>query len=61
MERCSGKTISPTVKRLKNTLEMLANQWKDIPMLAHTHGQPASPTHLGKEIMVFAERIEESA
>jgi len=37
---------------------LLAKEWKDIPMLAHTHGQPASPTKLGKEIMVFAERIE---
>ena len=37
---------------------MLAKDWKDIPMLAHTHGQPASPTRLGKEIMVFVERIE---
>jgi adenylosuccinate lyase len=38
-------------------LILLANEWKDIPMLAHTHGQPASPTRLGKEIMVFIERI----
>lgn len=36
----------------------LAKKWKDIPMLARTHGQPASPTRLGKELMVFAERIE---
>jgi len=36
----------------------LANDWKDIPMLARTHGQPASPTMLGKEMMVFVERIE---
>jgi adenylosuccinate lyase len=39
-------------------LKLLAKEWKDIPMLAHTHGQPASPTKMGKEIMVFAERIE---
>jgi adenylosuccinate lyase len=39
-------------------LKILANEWQDIPMLAHTHGQPASPTRLGKEIMVFVERIE---
>lgn len=37
----------------------LAKKWKDIPMLARTHGQPASPTRLGKELMVFAERIEQ--
>ncbi len=42
------------VKRLKN----LAKEWNDVPMLAHTHGQPASPTRLGKEIMVFVERLE---
>ncbi len=36
----------------------MARTWKDIPMLARTHGQPASPTRLGKEIMVFAERLE---
>lgn len=37
----------------------LAKRWKDIPMLARTHGQPASPTRLGKELMVFVERIEQ--
>ncbi|MFB0974265.1 MAG: lyase family protein, partial [Bacteroidales bacterium] len=36
-----------------------ADKWKDIPMLAHTHGQPASPTRLGKELMVFVVRLEE--
>ena len=39
-------------------LNMMAKEWKDIPMLAFTHGQPASPTRLGKEIMVFASRLE---
>ncbi len=38
-------------------LNLLAKEWKDIPMLAFTHGQPASPTRLGKEIMVFANRL----
>jgi len=37
----------------------LASEWKNIPMLAHTHGQPASPTILGKEIMVFVDRLEQ--
>jgi adenylosuccinate lyase len=37
---------------------VLARDWKDVPMLARTHGQPASPTRLGKEIMVFIERLE---
>ncbi len=40
-------------------LKELAIEWKDIPMLARTHGQPASPTRLGKEILVFVERLEE--
>ncbi|MDD3004641.1 adenylosuccinate lyase [Flavobacterium sp.] len=40
-------------------LKELSQEWKDIPMLARTHGQPASPTRLGKEIAVFVERLEE--
>jgi adenylosuccinate lyase len=46
---------------LQNTvlnLKRMAQQWKGIPMLARTHGQPASPTTLGKELMVFVERLE---
>ena len=49
---------TPTIKRLVEQLRALAQQWSHIPMLAHTHGQPASPTMLGKEIMVFVERLE---
>ena len=52
------KDYLPTITGVKNTLEELAKSWKNISMLAHTHGQPASPTILGKEIMVFAERIQ---
>lgn len=48
----------PGLLNLNAQLKLLAEQWKDIPMLAHTHGQPASPTKLGKEIMVFVERIQ---
>ena len=48
----------PSLLNLNTELKLLAKEWKDIPMLAHTHGQPASPTKLGKEIMVFVERIE---
>lgn len=48
----------PALLNLNTELKLLANEWKDIPMLAHTHGQPASPTKLGKEIMVFTERIQ---
>lgn len=48
----------PQIQELINTLNELAKEWKHIPMLAHTHGQPASPTRLGKEVMVFVERLE---
>ncbi len=48
----------PGLLNLNAQLKLLAGEWKDIPMLAHTHGQPASPTKLGKEIMVFVERIQ---
>lgn len=48
----------PLLLKLKNRLKELSQQWKEIPMLARTHGQPASPTRLGKEIQVFVERLE---
>ncbi|MEJ7587336.1 MAG: adenylosuccinate lyase [Ferruginibacter sp.] len=48
----------PAVINLQQQLLQAARQWKDIPMLARTHGQAASPTRLGKEIMVFVERLE---
>jgi adenylosuccinate lyase len=48
----------PSLLNLNKQLGLLAKEWKDIPMLAHTHGQPASPTRLGKEILVYTERIE---
>ncbi|PZD76908.1 adenylosuccinate lyase [Mesonia sp. K7] len=49
----------PEIQNLIDKLKELAENWKDIPMLARTHGQPASPTRLGKEIEVFVVRIEE--
>lgn len=49
----------PLISKLLHTLSNLSNEWKDVPMLARTHGQPASPTVLGKEIKVFVERIEQ--
>lgn len=49
--------ILPLVYLLQNSLIRLAKEWKGIAMLAKTHGQPASPTTLGKELMVFVERI----
>jgi adenylosuccinate lyase len=48
----------PGLLNLKKQLQVLARDWKDVTMLARTHGQAASPTRLGKEIMVFVERLE---
>jgi adenylosuccinate lyase len=48
----------PSLLNLNRQLDLLAGEWKDVPMLARTHGQPASPTKLGKEIRVFVERLE---
>ena len=49
----------PALEELLETLSNLAEEWQGIPMLAHTHGQPASPTTLGKEMLVFIERLDE--
>ncbi len=49
----------PEIESLCTTLESMATSWKDIPMLARTHGQPASPTRLGKELTVFIVRVRE--
>ena len=51
----------PMLFELRETLAGFAEEWKDIPMLARTHGQPASPTRLGKEIQVFISRIDEQS
>ena len=48
----------PAMNELVAKLKSYAAEWAGIPMLAHTHGQPASPTRLGKELMVFVERLE---
>ncbi|WP_300828952.1 adenylosuccinate lyase [uncultured Rikenella sp.] len=48
----------PALGELIGKLSTLADEWSDVPLLAHTHGQPASPTVLGKEIRVFVERLE---
>ncbi len=52
-----GRVVLPTVEELYGTIEGLAQQYKDVPMLARTHGQPASPTTFGKEFKVFASRL----
>lgn len=48
----------PWLQKLIDKLNAYAEEWKDVPMLAKTHGQPASPTRLGKEVRVFAYRLE---
>ncbi|MFT7395834.1 MAG: adenylosuccinate lyase [Flavobacterium sp.] len=53
------KVYMPSLITLTSKLKDLSVEWADIPMLARTHGQPASPTRLGKEISVFVERLEE--
>ena len=47
----------PMLDEVTDMLQSFADEWADVPMLAHTHGQPASPTRLGKEINVFVSRI----
>lgn len=53
------KVYLPTLISVIAKLKELAIEWKDVSMLARTHGQPASPTRLGKEVLVFVERLEE--
>ncbi len=53
-----NSTLLPALNEVVNKLSTYANQWKDVPMLARTHGQPASPTRLGKEIQVFVVRLQ---
>ena len=54
-----NEVFIPQVEELIQQLKDYAEEWKDVPMLAKTHGQPASPTRLGKEVMVFVYRLEE--
>ena len=58
LKDASKELLFPMIAQLSETLLGMAQEWKDIPMLARTHGQPASPTRLGKEFMVFVERLE---
>ena len=57
MKECHDEVLLPAYKKILAMLDERATEWKDIPMLAHTHGQPASPTTLGKEWGVFAYRL----
>ena len=51
--------VKPAIEEVVDKLKGMAKEWRDIPMLARTHGQPASPTHLGKEIYVYVERLND--
>lgn len=54
-----NEVFCPQVEEVIGQLQQYADEWRDVPMLAKTHGQPASPTRLGKEIMVFVYRLQE--
>ena len=58
LEEALTEVYLPALQELIDKIYSLAEQWEDVPMLAHTHGQPASPTRLGKEFKVFVERLE---
>lgn len=58
MKEATAEVYLPLLESLLDKLKSLALEWKDIPLLARTHGQPASPTRLGKEVYVFVERLE---
>ena len=56
---CNEDVLLPLLSEIIDLINERAKEWKQIPMLAHTHGQPASPTSLGKEFKVFAYRLEQ--
>ncbi len=58
LNECFSEVYLPELEMVRNELAELSQKWKDVPMLARTHGQPASPTRLGKEFLVFVERLE---
>jgi adenylosuccinate lyase len=55
------EVMQPVLQAVMETLKAMAVQWQNVPMLARTHGQPASPTRLGKEIFVFVDRLNQQA
>lgn len=59
IKAANEEIVLPALRGLIANLKERANEWMDIPMLARTHGQPASPTTMGKEWMVFVERLED--
>ena len=59
LKEAIDENFMPIISELIVSLTEMASDWEEIPMLARTHGQPASPTRLGKEIMVFVERLDQ--
>lgn len=59
LKDCHQKTFMPLLNSVVGLISEKAKEWKTVPMLAHTHGQPASPTLLGKEMQVFVYRLEQ--
>ena len=59
MKEAIEESYMPLFNEVLDTLKGMAQEWKDIPMLAKTHGQPASPTRVGKEFQVYVARLEE--
>ncbi len=57
LKDADSEVLAEEMHKVFTKMQELANEWKDVPMLAKTHGQPASPTKLGKEILVFVERL----
>ncbi len=57
IKSCFDAIYLPELESLTSEIGRLATEWRDVPMLARTHGQPASPTRLGKEMLVFYERL----
>lgn len=57
LKEALAEVYNPMLDELIAKLQSLAEEWREIPLLAHTHGQPASPTRLGKEIEVFVDRL----
>jgi len=58
LKEAANKVLNPLIEKLITILTDLSKEWADVSMLARTHGQPASPTNLGKEIQVFNERLK---
>lgn len=59
LKDATEKTLLPELIELRHQLQKLASDWDNVPMLARTHGQPASPTRLGKEFSVFISRLDQ--